>query len=163
MVKEHAMILIIVKYCPNYQIEEVQSFNIRSRYIWYYHIFAKLGYCVKKIIPYKNQCETGNKGGGVQSDPKVWVRVQSSTGTHISLVSNYDYLRMKYKYYFSSNLCVIFLQIAIKLIGHKYLLVYLGLSTYMRHLFWPKGAVKILLKPSFTTFGTFLVELKIPC
>lgn len=50
---------------------------------------------------------------------------------------------MKYKYYFSFNIYVIFFQTASKLLGHKYLLVYLDLYTYMRHLFWPKGAVKI--------------------
>lgn len=56
---------------------------------------------------------------------------------------------MKYKYYFSFNLCVIFFQTPTKLLGHKNFLVYLDLYTYMRHLVLPKGAVKIQIEAKF--------------
>lgn len=60
----------------------------------------------KKQLLCKNQCETGNEDGAVQSDSKVWEVEQWSIGTHIPLGSNCGYLRKKifflsiYEYFF---------------------------------------------------------------
>lgn len=77
-----------------------QCFNIRSYYIPLDYITSLQswifgGCCDQKQIPCKNKCGTENKGGGVQFDSRIWETVEGPMGTHIPLVSNYDYLRMR--------------------------------------------------------------------
>ena len=41
---ELTMKLNTVSYCANYQLEGIQSFNVRSHCIWYHCVFTKLGF-----------------------------------------------------------------------------------------------------------------------
>lgn len=70
VIQEHTLILNTVKYCPNYQLNGVQSFNIRLRHIWYWQNWVFISCYVKKKLSCKNQCETGNEGEGVQLIPR---------------------------------------------------------------------------------------------
>lgn len=82
-------------------------------------MFSESSCCDKKQVTGENHCGTGNEGRGIRPDSKVWEAVQSTTGAHIPLVLVFQ---NEIKILFSFDLCVLFFQMAAKLLGYKYLL-----------------------------------------
>lgn len=84
---------------------------MRLHYISFHDIISLQRWCFgdccdKKSAPPERQSGTGNKGGGIPSDSKASEAVEGPPPTHILLVSNCDYLRMKWLLFLLSNYAV---------------------------------------------------------